>query len=94
MHCAFIFSTPYSIVLTINVSTYALSIKKNFQLINPCLCKNDVSCRYVCCRKLGGGGGREQLLVCFASVFIHVCGMLCGTLCIMLEEVLKSKFTR
>ena len=41
---------------------------------------------------VSGGGG--QLLVCFASGFIHVCGILYGTLCIMHEEVLKSKVTR
>jgi hypothetical protein len=38
---------------------------------------------------VGGGGS----FLC-ASVFIHICGMLCGTLCIMHEEVLKIKVTR
>jgi hypothetical protein len=122
MQCTFIFSTPYSTVLTIdplnaelnpichllaflgahhifhvsrirvNVSTYALSIKKIVQLINPSLYKNDVNYRCVCCSELRWGGG--QLLVCFASAFIHVCGILYGTLYIMHEEVLKSEVTR
>jgi hypothetical protein len=80
MHCAFIFSTPYSTVLTINVSTYALSIKKIFQLINPSLCKNDVNYRYVCCRKLGEGSNFLFVLLQYLYMYV-VCYMVHFILC-------------
>jgi hypothetical protein len=91
MQCAFIFSTSYCTVLTINVSNYALSIKKkNCSAHKPLFLQK--CCRLQMCLLLCVGV--LQLLVCFASVLIHVCGILYGTLCIMHEEDLKSKVIR
>lgn len=69
MQCTFIFSTPYSTVLTISISTYALSIKKTCSAHKPIFVKK--WCKLQMCL-LQQEGWRGQHLVCFASVFIHV----------------------